>query len=75
MVTGAGVATVNRLPVLLLPSDYFANRVPDPCFNRSSTRSSETSVRVMPFGRSRDFSIASRVRNNCWPAFRRPFAS
>src|ERR1700720_3090097 len=26
----AGVATVNRLPVLLLPSDYFANRVPDP---------------------------------------------
>ena len=30
MVTGAGVATVNRLPVLLLPSDYFANRVPDP---------------------------------------------
>ena len=30
MVTGAGAATVNRLPVLLLPSDYFANRVPDP---------------------------------------------
>ena len=30
MVTGAGVATVNRLPVLLLPSDYFANRIPDP---------------------------------------------
>src|SRR6266566_3600099 len=29
MVTGAGVATVNRLPVLLLPSDYFANRVPE----------------------------------------------
>jgi TPP-dependent trihydroxycyclohexane-1,2-dione (THcHDO) dehydratase len=30
MMTGAGVATVNRLPVLLLPSNYFANRVPDP---------------------------------------------
>jgi len=30
MVTGAGLATVNRLPVLLLPSDYFANRIPDP---------------------------------------------
>src|SRR5260370_29384673 len=30
MVTGAGVGTVNRLPVLLLPSYYFANRVPDP---------------------------------------------
>jgi 3D-(3,5/4)-trihydroxycyclohexane-1,2-dione acylhydrolase (decyclizing) len=30
MVTGAATATVNRIPVLLLPSDYFANRVPDP---------------------------------------------
>jgi 3D-(3,5/4)-trihydroxycyclohexane-1,2-dione acylhydrolase (decyclizing) len=30
MVTGAAGATVNRVPVLLLPSDYFANRVPDP---------------------------------------------
>src|SRR5207244_9872794 len=30
MITGAGVATVNRLPVLLLPSDYFANSVHDP---------------------------------------------
>lgn len=26
MITGAGVATSNRLPVLLLPSDYFATR-------------------------------------------------
>jgi 3D-(3,5/4)-trihydroxycyclohexane-1,2-dione acylhydrolase (decyclizing) len=30
MVTGAAAATVNRIPVLLLPSDYFANRTPDP---------------------------------------------
>ncbi|MFM2105241.1 MAG: hypothetical protein RL338_273 [Chloroflexota bacterium] len=30
MVTGAATATVNRLPVLLLPSDYFANRLVDP---------------------------------------------
>ncbi len=30
MLTGAATATVNRLPVLLLPSDYFANRIPDP---------------------------------------------
>ena len=30
MVTGAALATINRLPVLLLPSDYFANRIPDP---------------------------------------------
>ena len=30
MVTGAALATINRLPVLLLPSDYFANHFPDP---------------------------------------------
>ena len=30
MVTGAATATVNRLPVLLLPSDIFANRRVDP---------------------------------------------
>src|SRR5690625_4977330 len=30
MVTAAAGATVNRLPVLILPSDYFANRAPDP---------------------------------------------
>lgn len=30
MVTGAAVAHVNRLPLLLLPGDIFANRIPDP---------------------------------------------
>jgi 3D-(3,5/4)-trihydroxycyclohexane-1,2-dione acylhydrolase (decyclizing) len=30
MLTGAAVATVNRIPVLLLPGDVFASRVPDP---------------------------------------------
>ncbi|MER3437688.1 MAG: 3D-(3,5/4)-trihydroxycyclohexane-1,2-dione acylhydrolase (decyclizing), partial [Chloroflexota bacterium] len=30
MITGAATATVNRLPVLLLPGDIFANRRPDP---------------------------------------------
>ena len=30
MITGAAAATVNRIPVLLLPSDYFANRSSDP---------------------------------------------
>lgn len=30
MITGAAAATINRLPVLLLPADYFANRFPDP---------------------------------------------
>ena len=30
MLTGAALATVNRLPVLLLPGDVFASRLPDP---------------------------------------------
>jgi 3D-(3,5/4)-trihydroxycyclohexane-1,2-dione acylhydrolase (decyclizing) len=30
MVTGAAAATINRLPVLLLPGDIFATRLPDP---------------------------------------------
>src|SRR5690349_3291000 len=30
MVTGAALATINRLPVLLLPGDTFANRTPHP---------------------------------------------
>ena len=30
MVTGAAVATTNRLPVLLFPSDQFSTRIPDP---------------------------------------------
>ncbi len=30
LVTGAALATVNRLPVLLLPGDVFASRRPDP---------------------------------------------
>src|SRR5262249_60014636 len=30
MVTGAALATINRLPVLLLPGDTFATRTPHP---------------------------------------------
>src|SRR5882672_7260403 len=30
MVTGAALATINRIPVLLLPSDFFATRVANP---------------------------------------------
>ena len=30
MITSAALAHVNRLPVLLLPGDYFASRTPDP---------------------------------------------
>jgi 3D-(3,5/4)-trihydroxycyclohexane-1,2-dione acylhydrolase (decyclizing) len=30
MITGAALATIDHIPVLLLPSDVFASRVPDP---------------------------------------------
>ena len=34
MLTGAALATVNRLPVLLLPGDVFASRAPDPALQQ-----------------------------------------
>jgi 3D-(3,5/4)-trihydroxycyclohexane-1,2-dione acylhydrolase (decyclizing) len=45
MVTGAALATVNRLPVLLLPGDVFASRVPDPVLQQLEVPSrGDTSV-------------------------------
>ncbi len=37
MVTAAALATVNRLPVLLLPGDVFASRRPDPVLQQLET--------------------------------------
>jgi 3D-(3,5/4)-trihydroxycyclohexane-1,2-dione acylhydrolase (decyclizing) len=37
MVTGAAAATVNRVPVLLLPGDIFASRRPDPVLQQLET--------------------------------------
>ena len=37
MVTGAATATVNRIPVLLLPGDVFASRQPDPVLQQIET--------------------------------------
>src|ERR687895_2808891 len=45
MVTGAAGATINRLPVLLLPGDIFANRVPAPVLQQlESPQSQDVSV-------------------------------
>jgi 3D-(3,5/4)-trihydroxycyclohexane-1,2-dione acylhydrolase (decyclizing) len=45
MLTGAALATVNRLPVLLLPGDVFASRVPDPVLQQlESTSRGDVSV-------------------------------
>jgi 3D-(3,5/4)-trihydroxycyclohexane-1,2-dione acylhydrolase (decyclizing) len=45
MVTGAAGATINRLPVLLLPGDIFANRIPAPVLQQlESPHSQDVSV-------------------------------
>ena len=45
MVTGAALATVNRLPVLLLPGDIFARRLPGPVLQQlESSWSQDISV-------------------------------
>jgi 3D-(3,5/4)-trihydroxycyclohexane-1,2-dione acylhydrolase (decyclizing) len=45
MVTGAALATINRIPVLLLPSDFFATRTPDPVLQQlEDPRSADVSV-------------------------------
>jgi 3D-(3,5/4)-trihydroxycyclohexane-1,2-dione acylhydrolase (decyclizing) len=40
MITGAAAATINRLPVLLLPGDIFAARLPDPVLQQLESSSS-----------------------------------
>ena len=42
MVTAAALAHVNRLPVLLLPGDTFANRIPDPVLQQIEDFSNPT---------------------------------
>ena len=45
MLTGAAGATINRLPVLLLPGDIFANRVPAPVLQQlESAQTQDVSV-------------------------------
>jgi 3D-(3,5/4)-trihydroxycyclohexane-1,2-dione acylhydrolase (decyclizing) len=45
MITGAAGATINRLPVLLLPGDIFANRVPAPVLQQlESPQTQDVSV-------------------------------
>ncbi len=44
MVTAAALAHVNRLPVLLLPGDVFANRIPDPVLQQAEDFSDGTAA-------------------------------
>ena len=61
MVTAAATATVNRIPVLLLPGDNFASRQPDPVLQQleivgdytvSATRSFQVSQQILGPDRS-----------------------
>ena len=72
MVTGAALATINRIPVLLLPSDFFATRVGQPGAagargpavlrrERSTTRSSRCR------GSGTGSTGPSSCRRRCWP--------
>lgn len=44
MVTAAALAHVNRLPVLFLPGDVFANRIPDPVLQQAEDFSDGTAT-------------------------------
>ncbi len=59
LVTAAGVAHVNRLPVLFLPGDVFASRLPDPSSSRSRISATAACRRLTASGPSRAISIAS----------------
>lgn len=49
MVTAAATATVNRIPVLLLPGDNFASRQPDPVLQQLEVASDYTVSATDPF--------------------------
>ena len=68
MVTGAALATINRIPVLLLP----VGRVrqpgrPTPSCSSSRTPAAPTSPSTTPSGRSRGTSTGSGGPNSCSP--------
>ena len=61
MVTGAAVATVNRLPVLLLPGDTFATRAPHPVLQQiEAPHDGDRVGATTPSSRSRATSTGSR---------------
>ncbi|RTE10788.1 3D-(3,5/4)-trihydroxycyclohexane-1,2-dione acylhydrolase (decyclizing) [Paenibacillus whitsoniae] len=49
MITAAATATVNRIPVLLLPGDNFASRQPDPVLQQLEVASDYTVSATDPF--------------------------
>ena len=62
MITGAALATVNRLPVLLLPGDTFANRLPHPVLQQLE----------YPLGQDVSVNDAFRPVSRYWDRITRP---
>ena len=62
MVTGAALATINRLPVLLLPGDTFATRAPHPVLQQLEVPHDATLSVNDCFSRCRATSTASAAR-------------
>jgi 3D-(3,5/4)-trihydroxycyclohexane-1,2-dione acylhydrolase (decyclizing) len=62
MITGAAVATINRLPVLLLPGDIFSTRLPDPVLQQ------------LEYPQSRDVSVNDCFKpvSKYWDRINRP---
>ncbi|MEC7418405.1 MAG: 3D-(3,5/4)-trihydroxycyclohexane-1,2-dione acylhydrolase (decyclizing) [SAR324 cluster bacterium] len=62
MITGAATATVNRIPVLLLPGDTFASRQPDPVLQQIET----------PWDHTINANIAFKSVSRYWDRIERP---
>ena len=65
MITGAALATVNRLPVLLLPGDTYATRRQGPYSSNCSIRSRPTHRSMTHSGRCRGSSTGSADPRRC----------
>ena len=69
MVTGAALATINRLPVLLLPGDTFATRAPHPVLQQLEVPHDATTSRsTTASGRCRGSTTAIKRPEQLMPA-------
>ncbi len=53
MVTAAAVAMSNRLPILFLPGDTFANRMPDPVLQQVENFNNPGILRILRYDKPR----------------------
>jgi 3D-(3,5/4)-trihydroxycyclohexane-1,2-dione acylhydrolase (decyclizing) len=72
MITAAGVAHANRLPVLMLAGDTFANRRPDPVLQQVEHFGNPTITANDAFRAVTRCGTASRIPSRSCPRCRRP---